>query len=170
MAQMPTSECQWLGVAVETRSTALSSKALRMSATHLRLAALLLGDRLDPLLADLLVGIDDVEHLGVLAAGVGAQVAAPLPAAADHGHAQLLVGAAALLLAGQGAGHRHGRRRGCGQQRILQETTTRETGHQRCSLETVRGGRLRKECGTEPYQSSQTAGVLPGLRISSCSV
>ena len=35
MAQMPTSACQWLGVAVLTMSTDLSSKASRMSATTL---------------------------------------------------------------------------------------------------------------------------------------
>ena len=124
MAQMAASACQWLGVAMVTMSTDLSSNTRRMSCTNLGARPCFLAISSTRCLPTFLVDVADVSDLGVLARRISAQVAAALAVDADHGHAQLLVGALALRrVVGQGASQRAGSHgRGGGEHRIFQES------------------------------------------------
>ena len=105
MAQIAHRACQWLGVAVETICTDLSSRALRRSRTNLGTLPCCLPTVFGPPLADLLVGIDDVGDLRI---GIGEElvdVFAAAAADADDGHVQQiagLLGAVSFRRSGQG--------------------------------------------------------------------
>ena len=89
---MVSSECQWLGLAMETASRCLSSSALRRSCTHCGPVAGKLLDALGSPGEERAVGIDQVGdfhpfHIGVLADML------PTPAVdAGHRHTDRIVG------------------------------------------------------------------------------
>ena len=132
MAQMAARACQWLGVAVETMSTDLSSNASRMSLTNLGLRPCFLLDRLGPLLADLLVGIDDVGDLGVVVVSQqSADVIAAAAVDADDHRGEFFVRAFALCLVGrEEPADRHRRHRRGGQQRVFQKAASCVVRHE----------------------------------------
>ena len=101
--QMASNECQWFGVAIETASRFLSSRASRMSCTHFGVLPPQLLRHLAARSEQPRVGIDQVGDLDVLHLAVGLDVALPTAVDAGHGNANAVVGAEHLA-GGLGAG------------------------------------------------------------------